>query len=69
MKFFRFRPKAALFSTHAAVLNAELVAAADLTNWMPGAYTGVIGGILINRTILVDVTQPPYITDSRRGTP
>lgn len=41
-----------------------LIPVAWLTDWTPGTYTGVPGGIPTDRTNIIDVTLAPYFADN-----
>jgi hypothetical protein len=64
--FFRFSLPIALFA--AVNVHAVLIPASRLAPWSPGVAVGVSGGIPVNRTHLLDVTQAPYNADSTGAT-
>lgn len=45
-----------------------LIPADRLTDWTPGTYCGVIGGIPTDRTNLINVTEAPYNADNTGAT-
>src|SRR5688572_28981408 len=51
-----------------SLFSADIIPADRRTNWTPGVYVGVPGGIPTNRTRRIDVTAPPYNADKTGAT-